>query len=73
MTVPREILEGAWQMFIFSLLNRAEEILSTDIWFHFQSVEMMLKKPRGRGRCLFVVKMMLKQNIAKRGAWETFS
>jgi len=25
----------------------AEEILSTDIWFHFQSIEMMLKKPKG--------------------------
>jgi len=42
--------------------------LSTDIWFHFQSIEMMLKKPRRRGRFLFVVKMMLKKNLAKRGA-----
>jgi len=32
--------------------NRAEEILSSDVWFHFQSIEMMLKKPGGRGRCL---------------------
>jgi len=33
----------------------------------------MLKKPRGRGRCLFAVEMMLKKNLAKRGAWQTFS
>jgi len=29
-------------MIIFSLQNRAEEILSTDIWFHFQSIEINL-------------------------------
>jgi len=25
----------------------AEEIFSKDVWFNFQSIEMMLKKPRG--------------------------
>jgi len=57
----------------FQSMNRAEELLSTDIWFHFQSIEMMLKKPRGCGRCLVAVEITLKKNLGKRGAWQTFS
>jgi len=39
----------------------------------FQAIEMMLKKPRGLGRCLFAIEMTLKKNLAKRGAWQMFS
>ena len=34
---------------------------------------MILMKPRGRGRCLVSIEMILKKKLAKRGAWQTFS
>ena len=42
-------------------------MLTADVWFHFQFIEMVLKKPRRRGRCLVAIKMMLKKNLAKKG------
>jgi len=32
---------------------------------YFQSIEMMLRKPRGHGKCLVAVKMMLKEKCFK--------
>jgi len=52
------------------IFNRVEEILSTDIWFHFQFIEISL---RGNGICLVAVKMTLKKNLTKKGVWQMFS
>jgi len=59
-------LEGAWQTII---LNLAEEILSTDIWFHFQSIEINL----GAWHMFSCRQNDAEENLAKRGAWQILS